>query len=73
MSRILVKDYFVHYSSNDMIKFIYNETLLTNNNYMPFALVKNNNSFQLMHSNNNDIQNLNDFLNYIKKIELSNI
>jgi hypothetical protein len=46
MSTILAKDYFIYYDSGEMMKIIYNETLLENNNYMPFVLIESNDLFQ---------------------------
>jgi len=58
ISRILAKDYFIYFNSKEMLEYLYNNTRIDNHNYIPYALLKNNENFQKAY-----------MLNYTKYIE----
>lgn len=43
---ILSKDYFIYYNSNEMIRIIYEETKIIDNNFIPTAIIKNKDLFE---------------------------
>jgi hypothetical protein len=54
ISRMLAKDYFIYYNSKEMLEYLYNNTRIENNNYVPYTLLKHNETFQntyLLNSN----------------------
>lgn len=46
IATMLAKDYFIHCNSNEILKILYDETLIVNNNFIPYVLIKNNKLFQ---------------------------